>query len=186
MVDWNVIRYITDKIGQGENPEAIKKQLVESGYDQKIINESFTQAIPWLKPEEQKKIQAMQQELAAKPTVSSAPSASASSQTMPSAPSIAAPVQQQSSQSNAQQAVEQLQPSPAQNQKPTETPATKPTETSAAKPAEQSASATASTTTSASTPTNQETKKDGMSRKWLYLSTVGALILIIVLYFLLR
>ncbi|MBI2546395.1 hypothetical protein HYV81_04400 [Candidatus Woesearchaeota archaeon] len=60
MVDWNVIRYITDKIGQGEQPAAIKQQLVANGYDMKLINESFTQAIPWLKQEDADKIKAMQ------------------------------------------------------------------------------------------------------------------------------
>ena len=61
MVDWNMIRYITDKVGQGEDPQNIKKELIDNGYDLKLINESFNQAIPWLKPEDQKKIQNLQQ-----------------------------------------------------------------------------------------------------------------------------
>ena len=106
MVDWNVIRYITDKIGQGENPGAIKKQLVESGYDQKIINESFTQAIPWLKPDEQKKIQELQAKDAPKPVNAQAakpavpatvlPSVSSSSNSLASAVSPAPNAKQNS------------------------------------------------------------------------------------------
>ncbi len=70
MVDWNMIRYITDKIGQGEDPLNIKKELIDSGYDLKLINESFNQAIPWLKPEDQKKIQNLQQAVSEKHIVS--------------------------------------------------------------------------------------------------------------------
>lgn len=69
MVDWNMIRYITDKIGQGEDPAEIKKKLIETGYEQKLINESFTQAIPWLKPAEQEKIKALQAQSVAQPTI---------------------------------------------------------------------------------------------------------------------
>ncbi len=74
MVDWNMIRYITDKISQGESPEDIKKKLIENGYDTKLINESFTQAIPWLKPAEQEKIKALQAQHAPTPsTIASSP-----------------------------------------------------------------------------------------------------------------
>lgn len=71
MVDWNVIRYITDKIGQGEEPVDIKHALVTNRYDMKLINESFTQAIPWLKQEQADKIKAMQ--AADRPEIKPAP-----------------------------------------------------------------------------------------------------------------